>query len=100
MAADGRAGQVKVHDFLDPTLGKANAVRGLRRGGEHGWVSVGTDHDTAAFAVNTIATWWRNAGKTYPNASRLLICADGAAPTATAPGNGRPSSPSSPPPPA
>jgi Rhodopirellula transposase DDE domain len=43
-----------------------------------GWVSVGTDHDTAAFAVNTIATWWRNAGKTlHPNASRLLICADG-----------------------
>jgi Rhodopirellula transposase DDE domain len=39
---------------------------------------VGTDHDTAAFAVNTIANWWQQVGKPlHPNASRLLICADG-----------------------
>ena len=43
-----------------------------------GWVSVGTDHDTAEFAVATIATWWRKAGSAaYPEASRLLISADG-----------------------
>jgi Rhodopirellula transposase DDE domain len=43
-----------------------------------GWVSVGTDHDTAAFAVNTIARWWQQIGTTlHPAASRLLICADG-----------------------
>jgi hypothetical protein len=43
-----------------------------------GWVSVGTDHDTAAFAVNTIATWWQQVGKTlHPNATRLMISADG-----------------------
>ena len=39
---------------------------------------VGTDHDTAAFAVDTIKTWWRNAGRIlHPNATRLLISADG-----------------------
>ena len=43
-----------------------------------GWVSVGVDHDTAAFAVNGIRQWWLNLGRTrYPNAIRLLITADG-----------------------
>lgn len=43
-----------------------------------GWVSVGTDHDTAEFAVATIRTWWRTRGSgAYPTARRLLICADG-----------------------
>ena len=43
-----------------------------------GWVSVGTDHDTAAFAVQTVRTWWQKAGQpAYPGATRLLICADG-----------------------
>jgi hypothetical protein len=70
--------RVKVHDFIDKELGKANPYGVYDVGANTGWVSVGTDHDTAAFAVNTIATWWRNAGKTlHPNASRLLICADG-----------------------
>ena len=46
--------------------------------GNAGWVSVGTDHDTAAFAVATIATWWDKAGQAaYPGARRLLITADG-----------------------
>jgi hypothetical protein len=41
-------------------------------------VSVGTDHDTAAFAVQTVRTWWQKAGQpAYPGATRLLICADG-----------------------
>ena len=74
----GEPEQVKVHDFIDPALGKANPYGVYDVGTNTGWVSVGTDHDTAAFAVNTIATWWQQVGKTlHPNASRLLICADG-----------------------
>ena len=43
-----------------------------------GWVSVGTDHDTSAFAVNTIRSWWISTGQAgYPHTSRLLITADG-----------------------
>lgn len=42
-----------------------------------GWVSVGIDHDTAAFAVESIRRWWRELGKPrYPQAKRLLIIAD------------------------
>ena len=74
----GEPEPVKVHDFIDPTLGKANPYGVYDVGANIGWVSVGTDHDTAAFAVNTIRTWWHQAGNTrYLNASRLLICADG-----------------------
>ena len=74
----GQPEQVRVHDFVDPALGKANPYGVYDVGANVGWVSVGTDHDTAAFAVNTIATWWQQAGTTlHPNASRLLICADG-----------------------
>jgi hypothetical protein len=70
--------QVKVHDFIDRELGKANPYGVYDVANNIGWVSVGTDHDTAAFAVNTIATWWSQVGKPlHPNASRLLICADG-----------------------
>ncbi|WP_455566909.1 ISAzo13 family transposase [Rhodococcus koreensis] len=74
----GEPEQVKVHDFVDPVLGKANPYGVYDVGANTGWVSVGTDHDTAAFAVNTIATWWHEVGKPmYPNASRLMISADG-----------------------
>jgi hypothetical protein len=70
--------QVTVHDFVDKTLGKANPYGVYDVGADTGWVSVGTDHDTAAFAVNTIASWWTNVGKPmYPNATRLMISADG-----------------------
>ena len=70
--------QVKVHDFIDPDLGKANPYGIYDVAGNTGWVSVGTDHDTAAFAVNTIRSWWDATGRdTYPGASRLLITADG-----------------------
>jgi Rhodopirellula transposase DDE domain len=42
-----------------------------------GWVSVGLDHDTAAFAVESIRRWWRRMGrKRHPRARRLLITAD------------------------
>lgn len=70
--------QVKVHDFIDPSLGKANPYGVYDLGADTGWVSVGTDHDTAAFAVATIRRWWQSAGTdSYPAATRLLITADG-----------------------
>jgi hypothetical protein len=74
----GSPEQVKVHDFIDKTLGKANPYGVYDIDADTGWVSVGTDHDTAAFAVNTIRSWWHTAGRAaYPAASRLLITADG-----------------------
>ena len=78
MAPAGQPEHVKVHDFIDPALGKANPYGVYDVATNTGWVSVGTDHDTAAFAVNTIATWWAQGGQPlHPNATRLLICADG-----------------------
>ena len=50
--------RVKVHDFIDPGLGRANPYGVYDLAADAGWVSVGTDHDTAAFAVNTIRSWW------------------------------------------
>ena len=74
----GRPEQVNVHDFVDKQLGKANPYCVYDVAADTGWVSVGTDHDTAAFAVATIGRWWQAVGAaSYPSASRLLICADG-----------------------
>ena len=74
----GQPEQVKVHDFIDPALGKAIPYGVYDLAADTGWVSVGTDHDTAAFAVETIRRWWQAAGPTaYPHATRLLITADG-----------------------
>jgi hypothetical protein len=74
----GQPEQVKVHDFIDATLGKANPYGVDDLGADAGWVSVGTDHDTAAFAVATIRRWWQSGGAhAHPTASRLLITADG-----------------------
>ena len=59
-------------------LGKANPYGVYDLAADTGWVSVGTDHDTAAFAVETIRRWWNTMGaNAYPTASRLLITADG-----------------------
>ena len=69
---------VNVHDFIDKELGKVTPYGVYDVAGNAGWVSVGTDHDTAAFAVTTIRTWWDKAGQAaYPDARRLLITADG-----------------------
>lgn len=69
---------VNVHDFKDPVLGKVNPYGVYDIAADTGWVSVGTDHDTSAFAVNTIRSWWHTTGtRTYPSATRLLITADG-----------------------
>ena len=69
---------VNVHDFIDKELGKVTPYGIYDVAANAGWVSVGTDHDTAAFAVATIARWWQAVGQpAYPAATRLLICADG-----------------------
>jgi hypothetical protein len=68
---------VRVHDFIDPTKGKAIPYGVYDLAMNRGWVSVGIDHDTAAFAVNTIHRWWKKIGaKAYPRAKSLLIVAD------------------------
>ena len=74
----GEPTAVKVHDFIDPALGRANPYGVYDVGDDSAWVSVGTDHDTAAFAVATIRRWWYGMGRErYPNATELTITADG-----------------------
>jgi len=74
----GEPEQVKVHDFVDAELGRANPYGVYDIGADQGWVSVGTDHDTAAFAVQTIRRWWFTMGQPrYPEARELTITADG-----------------------
>jgi hypothetical protein len=69
---------VKVHDFIDPKLSRAVPYGVYDITNNVGWVSVGTDHDTASFAVNAIHRWWRTMGKKrHPKAKRLMISADG-----------------------
>lgn len=70
--------QVKVHDFVDKELGRANPYGVYDIANNNAWVSVGTDHDTASFAVATIRRWWFAMGKSaYPAAGELMIMADG-----------------------
>ena len=69
--------RVNVHDFPGDAEGKAIPYGVYDIGANAGWVSVGTDHETAAFAVNTLRSWWSTIGKSaYPGAGRLLITAD------------------------
>jgi hypothetical protein len=69
---------VNIHDFIDPKLSRAVPYGVYDITNNVGWVSVGTDHDTAAFAVNAIRRWWRTMGrKRHPKAKRLMITADG-----------------------
>jgi hypothetical protein len=73
----GEPVQVDVHDFPDPAVGKAIPYGVYDVAANAGWVSVGRDHDTAAFAVATLRRWWEAMGRPgYPDARRLLICAD------------------------
>ncbi|KUJ38645.1 ISAzo13 family transposase [Streptomyces sp. MI02-2A] len=68
---------VNVHDFADPQLGKAVPYGIYDLAANTGWVNVGTDHDTAAFAVESIRRWWHGQGQAaYRQATRLLITAD------------------------
>ena len=74
---EGQPTRVGVHDFPDPEMGKAIPYGALDVGANEGWVNVGDDHDTPAFAVASIARWWERMGKArYPNATRLMITAD------------------------
>jgi hypothetical protein len=73
----GAGPQVRVHDFIDKRLGKAipYGVFDIRR--NEGWVSVGIDHDTAEFAVESLRRWWRRMGRrVYGQAKELLVTAD------------------------
>ena len=73
----GNPQRVKTHDFPDSQLGKAIPYGVYDIGADSGWVSVGADHDTAAFAVATIRRWWQAVGaERYPHAEKLLITAD------------------------
>jgi Rhodopirellula transposase DDE domain len=74
----GQPVPVRVHDFIDKDLGKAIPYGVYDLASNAAWVSVGIDHDTPEFAVESIARWWRYMGKkTYPDATELLITADG-----------------------
>jgi Rhodopirellula transposase DDE domain len=69
--------KVRVHDFKIPELGKVAPYGVYDIAANHGWVSVGIDADTGAFAVESIRRWWYKLGKLrYPNASCLTITAD------------------------
>ncbi len=73
----GEPEEVRVHDFQIPELGRVSPYGVYDVGENAAWVSVGTDHDTAAFAVESIRRWWQTMGKPlYPAATRLLITAD------------------------
>ena len=66
-----------MHDFPDPGTPKAVPYGIYDVAANTGWVSVGRDGDTAAFAVATLRRWWEQVGQpNYPRARRLLICAD------------------------
>ena len=68
---------VKTHDFKDPELGKIIPHGVYDPAANVGWVSVGIDHDTADFAIESLRRWWRTMGsQAYPEAQRLLITAD------------------------
>ena len=73
----GQPTATRTHDFPGDSLGKAIPYGVYDITGNTGWVNVGTDHDTAAFAVESIRRWWKSAGsRDYPLARRLLITAD------------------------
>jgi hypothetical protein len=74
----GQPEPVNTHDFPDPQVGKGIPYGVFDVGRNAGWVSVGVDHDTARFAVETIRRWWLHMGReAYPEATQLLLTADG-----------------------
>ena len=74
----GEPEPVRVYDFVDKVLGKVNPYGVYDPTANRGWVSVGVDHDTAEFAVETLRRWWEKMGRArYPNATELLVTADG-----------------------
>ncbi len=74
----GQPEEVNVHDFPDPQLGKVISYGVYDIARNEGWVSVGSDHDTSEFAVESILRWWHKMGShRYPDAKRSIITADG-----------------------
>jgi hypothetical protein len=76
----GQPQEVRVYDFIDkaPDKGRVTPYGVYDLTANEGWVSVGTDHDTARFAAGTILKWWNEMGRArYPDATELLITADG-----------------------
>jgi hypothetical protein len=74
----GKPQTVNVHDFPDKKMGKAIPYGVYDLANNEGWVSVGTNHDTAEFAAASIGRWWREMGRQrFPRATRLMITADG-----------------------
>jgi hypothetical protein len=70
--------EVLMHDFMNKNLGKAIPYGVYDIAKNQGWVSVGTHHDTAQFAIETIRRWWCKMGlDNHPRACELLITADG-----------------------
>ena len=63
----GQPEDVEIHDFIDPKLSRAVPFGVYDIHNNTGWVSVGTDHDTASFAVNAVRRWWRTMGKKTPS---------------------------------
>ncbi len=73
----GEPERVDVHDFPDKDIPKAIPYGVLDVGANEGWMSVGDDHDTSAFAVNAIRRWWQSMGQArYPEATTLMVTAD------------------------
>jgi len=74
----GEPEEVRVHDFVDPDLGKVVPYGIYDIANNEGWVNVGDNADTAEFAVNSIRRWWDQMGRArFPDTDRLLITADG-----------------------
>jgi len=74
----GQPEKVRMHDFAIPELGRVAPCGVYDLAANSGWVSVGLDHDTASFAVETIRRWWHAMGQEkYPEAKQLIITADG-----------------------
>jgi Rhodopirellula transposase DDE domain len=75
--AKGDPRRVRDHDFPDPGGGKAIPYGVYDIGANAGFVNVGTDHDTAAFAAESVRRWWDAIGRDrYPGAARLLVTCD------------------------
>ena len=86
----GTPDEVGTHDFPDPRLGKAIPYGVYDMTTNHGWVSVGIDHDTAQFATATLRRWWQAMGsQLYPQAETLLVTADRGVATADEVASGR-----------
>src|SRR5215210_2880608 len=82
----GRPEPVRVHDFPDKALGKATPYGVFDVTANQGWVSVGTDHDTAPFAVDTVQRWWQQMGAPlYRGGSRWARPCTGGRPTCSSP---------------